>query len=129
MRILTVLVFMLAPGWASGEVLDSGANGFTVKITLNIQASPDSVYHKFVHNVGDWWEADHTFSGNSHNLTIEEKPMGCFCEKLPDGGGVRHMEVAYFAPGKRLVLLGALGPLQSMAATGSMTVQLSPCGC
>jgi hypothetical protein len=58
----------------------------------------------------------HTFSGNAHNLSIEEKAMGCFCEKLPDGGGVSHMEVVYFAPGKTLRLSGALGPLNTWAA-------------
>src|SRR3984885_8937606 len=120
------IVFMLAPQWALADVADSAANGFTVKIALTIQASPDDVYRKLVRNIGDWWDADHTFSGNSHNLTIEEKPAGCFCEKLPNGGGVRHMEVVYFAPGKQLVLSGALGPLQSMAVTGSMTIKLSP---
>src|SRR5580693_10080758 len=115
-----VAAFLLAPNWAAAEVADASANGFTVKLTLNIQASPDDVYRKFVRNVGDWWDSDHTFSGNSHNLTIEEKPAGCFCEKLPGGGGVRHLEVAYLAPGKQLVLAGALGPLQSVAATGTM---------
>ena len=116
---------LLAPNRAAAEVADASPNGFTVKLTLNIQASPDDVYRKLVRNVGDWWDADHTFSGNSRNLTIEEKPAGCFCEKLPGGGGVRHMEVAYLAPGKQLVLTGALGPLQSLAATGSMTIKFS----
>ena len=60
------------------------------------------------------------------NLTIDEKPTGCFCEKLPNGGGVRHMEVARIAPGKALVLVGALGPLQSMATNGTMTIEFSP---
>ena len=36
------------------------------------------------------------------------------------------MEVVYVAPGKRLVLTGGLGPLQSMAATGNMTFELTP---
>jgi len=52
--------------------------------------------------------------------------MGCFCEKLPPGGAARHMEVVRFVPGKTLVMSGGLGPLQSIAATGSMTIQLSP---
>jgi hypothetical protein len=38
------------------------------------------------------------------------------------------MEVVYADPGKKLVFSGALGPLQSIAATGSMTMQLSPAG-
>ncbi|MEO8052647.1 MAG: hypothetical protein ABI833_19745, partial [Acidobacteriota bacterium] len=83
------------------------------------------MYRRLVHNVDDWWSPQHTFSGDAHNLTLEEKPMGCFCEMLPGQGGVRHMEVLRFAPGKELVLSGALGPLQSLAATGSMTIQLS----
>jgi uncharacterized protein YndB with AHSA1/START domain len=124
--IAAAAVFLMAPCWAAAEIADASANGFTVKATINIQASPDDVYRKLVRNVGDWWDPSHTFSGNSHNLTIEEKPAGCFCENLPGGGGVRHMEVAYLAPGKRLVLTGALGPLQSLAATGSMTIRFSP---
>jgi hypothetical protein len=97
-----------------------------VKITLQIKAAPEDVYRRLIHNVGDWWNSEHTFSGNAHNLSIEEKPMGCFCEKLPNGGGVRHMEVVFLAPGKAVVLAGGLGPLQSIAATGSMKIQLSP---
>jgi hypothetical protein len=57
---------------------------------------------------------------------MEEKPMGCFCEALPGQGGVRHMEVIRFVPGKTLVLSGAIGPLQSLAAAATMTIQLSP---
>ena len=122
------IVFLLALATvpAGAEVADSSASGFTVKIVLTLQAPPADVYRKLVHNTGDWWDPEHTFSGDSHNLTIDDKPMGCFCEKLPDQGGVRHMEVVYAAPGKTLVMTGGLGPLQSIAATGSMTFQISP---
>jgi uncharacterized protein YndB with AHSA1/START domain len=109
-------------------VADSAANGFTVKLELNIQAPPQEVYRRVVHDVGDWWNSMHTFSGDAHNLSIEDKAMGCFCEKLPSGGSVRHMEVVYADPGKKLVFSGALGPLQSIAATGSMTIQLAAAG-
>jgi len=126
MKALLLCAFLLAPTWAKAAVADASANGFTVKLTLIVQASPDDVYRKFVRNVGDWWDSSHTFSGDSHNLTIDDKAAGCFCEKLPDGGGVRHMEVAYAAPGKQLVLQGGLGPLQSLAVTGSMTIKFSP---
>lgn len=116
------------PTLAQADVADSSANGFTVKLALTIQAPPQEVYARLVHGVGDWWSSAHTFSNDAHNLSIDDKPMGCFCEKLPGGGGVRHMEVVNADPGKRLVLSGALGPLQSMAATGSLTVQLAPEG-
>jgi uncharacterized protein YndB with AHSA1/START domain len=122
---VTVIFCMLVPA-AFAEVADSASNGFTVKITVNIKATPDMVYGRIIHNVGDWWDSAHTFSGNAHNLAIEEKPMGCFCEKLPNQGSVRHMEVVFLAPGKRIVLAGGLGPLQSLASAGAMTFQLSP---
>jgi uncharacterized protein YndB with AHSA1/START domain len=123
---LGVVFLALAPRWAMPAVVDASASGFTVRTTLAIRGAPADVYRRLVRNIGDWWDSSHTFSGSAHNLSIEEKAAGCFCEKLPDGGGVRHMEVVYFAPGKTLRLSGALGPLQSMAAAGSMTIQLSP---
>jgi uncharacterized protein YndB with AHSA1/START domain len=116
------------PTLVRAEVADSAANGFTVKLSVTIQAPPQEVYRRLVHNVGDWWDPDHTFSGDSHNLSIDDKTMGCFCEKLPSGGAVRHLETIRVDPGKTLVLSGALGPLQSMAATGTLTIQLAPEG-
>jgi len=116
----------LAPGPAMAAIADSSTSGFTVKTTLTIQAAPADVYRRLVHNIGDWWNPDHTFSHDSHNLSIEERSMGCFCEKLANGGGVRHMEVVYFDPGKLLRLSGVFGPLQGLAAAGTLTIQLSP---
>ena len=124
--LLAIAITALAPAWAAAEVIDSSANGFTVKLAVTIQAPPADVYHRLIHNVGDWWNSAHTFSGDAHNLSIEEKPMGCFCEKLPGGGSVRHMEVIFLAPGKSLGLSGGLGPLQTMAVAGSMRFQISP---
>lgn len=124
--LLTVAI--LAPSLARADVADSAANGFTVKLSVTVQAPPQEVYRRLVHNVGDWWNPMHTFSGDAHNLSIDDKAMGCFCEKLASGGTVRHLEVVYAEPGQKLVFSGALGPLQSIAATGSMTIQLTAAG-
>src|SRR5437868_11098025 len=111
---LATAAILLSPGGAYAEVADSSENGFTVKTSMTMQASPEEVYRRLVHNVGEWWSPQHTFSGDARNLMMEEKPMGCFCETLPGSGGqngaVRHMELVRFAPGKALVLSGALGP-------------------
>jgi uncharacterized protein YndB with AHSA1/START domain len=120
-----IILAALLPCIAFAEVADSSAGGFTVKIDMNIQAQPEEVFKKFVQNVGDWWNSAHTWSGDAHNLTIDAKPMGCFCEKLPNGGGVRHMEVVFASPGKALVMKGELGPMQVMAASGSMQVRFT----
>lgn len=124
--LLAILVCALALTPGVAEVADSGASGFTIKIVISIHAAPADVYKKLVHNVGDWWNSQHTFSGDAHNLSIEERPMGCFCEKLPNGGAVRHMEVLFFQPGQTLRMSGALGPFQGMGAAGALTFALKP---
>jgi uncharacterized protein YndB with AHSA1/START domain len=129
-RTLLVVIgaVLLAAVPVCAAVADSAANGFTVKLEFNIQAPPQDVYRRLVHNVGDWWNSMHTFSGDAHNLSIDDKATGCFCEKFPSGGSVKHLEVVYADPGKKLVLSGGLGPLQSVAATGSLTIQLAAAG-
>ena len=126
--LITALLCLLAPLAARADVADSAANGFTVKITTEIHAAPADVYNKLVHHIGDWWNSDHTFSGDAHNLSIDEKPMGCFCEKLPNGGGVRHAEVIMYVPGKTLVMSGVFGPLQRLGAAGALSFAISPAG-
>lgn len=127
MRKLVVVMLMccLCP-LLHADVADQAANGFTVKITTVIHATPEVVYSRLVHNVGDWWNPDHTFSGDPHNLSIDDRPNGCFCEKLPNNGGVRHAEVIMVMPGKRLVMSGGLGPLQGLGAAATMTFILEP---
>ena len=123
---LASAALLLGPILARAEVADSSAAGFTVKVTMNIQAVPGEVYGRLVRNVGEWWSSAHTFSGDARALTIDNRAPGCFCERLPNLGSVRHMEVIMAAPGEKLVMSGAFGPLQQLAATGAMTVLFTP---
>jgi len=123
--LLVIAALMLTGTQVMAEISDSSAGGFTFKMTINIQAPADTVYKQFF-AIGNWWNPSHTYSDDAHNLSIEEKATGCWCEKLPNGGGVRHMEVVLLMPGKSIVLKGGLGPLQSIAATGAMKVSLFP---
>lgn len=126
-NLLLALVCVLLPAMLQGDVMDSASNGFTIKIATVIRdPDPANIYNKLVHNIGDWWSSDHTVSQDAHNLSLDDKPMGCFCEKIPGGGGVRHMEVIMVMPNKLLVMSGSLGPLQRMGATGTMTIVLLP---
>jgi hypothetical protein len=77
--------------------------------------------------VGDWWSGGHTFSRDAHNLSIDDKPGGCFCEKWP-AAGVQHMQVSYAAPGKSLLMRGGLGPLMGLGVAGGMEITFSPDG-
>ncbi|MDE3196652.1 MAG: SRPBCC domain-containing protein [Acidobacteriota bacterium] len=126
MRIIAAIVLLLTSlSPARAAVVDSNAGGFTVKVSVTIQAPPDEVYRKFVHNVGEWWNPQHTFSGKSENLSIEDKPQGCWCEKIGANGGARHMQVLAAVPGKALVFSGAMGPMQPLALVGTMDIEFA----
>jgi len=99
--------------------------GFLVKLEANINAPAAKVYEALVGQVGLWWDPEHTYSGDAKNLSIDARPGGCFCEKLPNGGGIEHARVIYVAPREVLRLSGALGPLQSSGVAGTLTWKLT----
>jgi uncharacterized protein YndB with AHSA1/START domain len=111
---------------ASAEVVSSGDSGFTSRHSVSIAAPPAKVWEALVHP-GRWWQGDHTYSGDAANLSLDPRPGGCWCEKLPNGG-VEHMRVVHVAAGGTLRMVGGLGPLQAMPVTGVMTITLEPAG-
>ena len=135
-RTLTVAaVLALTARPAAAEVIASGETGFVVRETAEVPADPGQTWQTLI-APQKWWSKAHTFSGDSANLYLDAQGGGCFCEKLPlkdgapgvRGGSVAHMRVVYADPGKALRMVGALGPLQSEALTGTMTITLKPGG-
>jgi len=110
------------------EVIESSDAGLFVKNEAVIAAPSGRVFSTLTERVGMWWNSSHTFSGDSKNLTIEPRAGGCFCERLPNGGSVRHLSVIYVDPGKELRLEGGLGPLQESAVAGVMVWRLTEKG-
>jgi uncharacterized protein YndB with AHSA1/START domain len=121
--ITTLLVFTSA---AHAEVVSSAQNGFSVRYVRNVHAAPAAAYAAFLH-VESWWSSEHTYSGSASNLSLEPRAGGCFCEKLRDGGVV-HMTVSYLEQNRRVVLSGALGPLQTAGLAGAMTITFKSAG-
>lgn len=119
-----LLVLALLSSTARAEVVDSAAGGFTVKQTIAVAAPAAKAWAALI-DLRSWWDKSHTWSGDAANLSLEAVPNGCFCEKLPGGGGVRHMTVVYVEPNKLLRLTGGLGPLQDLAVAGAMTFKLT----
>ena len=113
----TLLLFALSTP-AAAEVVDAQANGFALKYVYDIARPREAVY-RAIADVSHWWDASHSYSGQAGNLSLEARPGGCFCERLP-AGGVQHMLVIHAnAPGQ-LTLQGGLGPLASLGVAGAM---------
>lgn len=115
-----------AAGAARAEVVESQPHGFQVKSTVEIAAKPDAVWRALTRDVSRWWDPAHTWSGDAKNLSIRAKPGGCFCEKMPNGGGVQHMTVNYVSVNQGLHMTGQLGPLHLQGAGGGLLFDLKP---
>ncbi|MEQ1757138.1 MAG: SRPBCC domain-containing protein [Vicinamibacterales bacterium] len=116
------LVSLLVLAGVSAASAQVGTTGFKTRVQKDIRATPEKVYAAFL-QIGQWWSPGHTYSGDASNLSLEARPGGCFCERLPNGGGVEHLRVVYLAPGEAIRLSGALGPLQALGVNGSLTVE------
>ena len=127
MKFLIAVAMLGLASPAASEVVKAGEHGFELSYSEVVTASPAEATEAFG-KVGMWWNPDHTYSGNSDNLSMALQPGGCFCEKLPGGGGIEHMRVAYVDPGKRIVLTGSLGPLLYEATSAVLDVQIKPAG-
>lgn len=118
--VVLILISLLAVP-LHAEVLDAASNGFTVRHELTIAATRETVYHAATQQVGSWWLADHTMGGDASKLTMDARPLGCFCEALSGGGGIVHMTVTFVNPFVIIRLTGGLGPLGLMGLAGNMT--------
>lgn len=121
---IVALSLLALPSASPAEVVDAGPGGFTSRNSITVDAPAGQVFGSLVQDVGRWWSPAHTFSGDAANLRIEPRPQGCFCETLPDGGGVRHLTVVHVDPGRLLRLTGGLGPLQGQAVSGALSWSL-----
>jgi uncharacterized protein YndB with AHSA1/START domain len=128
---MRALLFVFAIGFfatpAHALVTAQDAGGFSIKHEVRVAADPARAYRAFV-RIGDWWNGDHTYSGQSRNLSIDLRPGGCWCERLEKGGFVRHMRVESAIPTKLLRFSGGLGPLQEMGVSGAMSVAFEASG-
>ncbi len=125
---------MLIAGPAVAEVKSQSESGFVVGHTTEVLAKPEDVWKRLL-VPKDWWNPAHSWSGKTDGFYIDAQAGGCFCELLQDKaangavkprGSVEHMRVLFADPGKVLRMTGALGPLQSEAMHGTLTVAMEP---
>jgi len=122
---LGTLALVMLSGTPAQSASQVTPNGFLVKFDVSVTAPAAKVYDALVGQVGSWWDPQHTYSGDAKNLSLDARPGGCFCEKLPNGGGIEHARVIYVAPREVLRLSGALGPLQGSGVAGTLTWKLT----
>ncbi len=109
---------------ANAEVGETGADHFLIGFSAHVEAPPAKVYVA-ISEVARWWSAEHTWSGESANLSLKVEAGGCFCERWATGSA-EHGRVIVAVKNELLRLDAALGPLQEYAVNGVLTFTLKP---
>lgn len=109
---------------AQAEVVASAPDHFTLKLEAKTDLSPDELWERLI-DPPSWWLSDHSFSGDSDNLSLDAQPGGLWREDW-ESGSVWHGTVLQAQPGKTLVLSAPFGPLQGLAVNSVWTISLAP---
>lgn len=123
MRILitAILATLALSNGSRAEVVDASTAGFTIQHETIIAADRAMTWNAAINDIGGWWSDDHTVSGDASRLSIDARPLGCFCEQLAGDDGVVHQVVTSVSSNVLLRLTGGLGPLGLMGVDGNMT--------
>ena len=123
MRRSFAIALLLGSTPALADVVDVSPSGFMMNHEVTVNVATDKAYNAFVADVGNWWNGQHSYSGDAKNFSIDPKALGCFCEKLSNGGSIAHMQVVYVQPNVAIRMVGGLGPLQGAGVHGSFTMR------
>lgn len=121
--ILAAALWAALPTVAAAEVVQSSPAGATLEHRYRIAATPQQAWQALVHPEL-WWPSDHTWSGAAANLRLEARAGGCFCENWGEASA-EHGRVVMSRPVELLRIQGALGPLQAMAVSAVLTIELA----
>jgi hypothetical protein len=105
---------------ARADVTAAAPDGFAIVRTVDIAVDADAAW-RALGRIGSWWDDEHTYSGDGHNMSLELRAGGCFCERW-SGGEIEHGRVVLAWPAQRTLRLDtALGPLQELGVSGALT--------
>jgi len=105
-------VAALFAGTARAELTQTDAHGFTIRHAFTVSAAPDDAYAAML-DIANWWDPEHSYSGDAANFSLQAVAGGCFCETW-DAGSTLHAEIIQVRDGAMIRMRGALGPLQEM---------------
>ena len=120
--IFTAILTCAAP--AAAEVVSASPDHYTLRQQGASPLAPDALWARLI-EPASWWHPDHTYSGDSANLSLKAKAGGVWREDW-DGGSVFHGEVLMARKGKTLRLDAPFGPLQEMGVSVVWTITLTP---
>jgi len=108
---------------AHADVKSVAPDGMVLQFKGEVALSRDDAWSRLL-NPSAWWVGDHTYSGDSKNLSIDAVAGGCWCE-LWEGGEVEHGRVIYLKRNEAIRYNAPLGPLQGLGVNSVVTFSLA----
>ncbi|GGY49669.1 hypothetical protein [Parvularcula lutaonensis] len=121
---LTAIAGAIAITSAHAEVASASEHGFVLEHEVTSPFAPDALWHRLM-QPAQWWDPDHTYSGDAANLSMEDT-AGAYWREDWDTGSVIHGQVLLVKEGEELILSAPFGPLISTAADCRWTIRLEP---
>ncbi|MBX9746509.1 MAG: hypothetical protein K2X34_06385 [Hyphomonadaceae bacterium] len=93
-----------------------------------IDATPERAW-RALGRIEQWWNGEHTYSGDAARLRLDRRAGGCWCENWGRGQSVEHGRVLLVMEHegvRTLRVAAALGPLQEMAVNAVLTFTVEP---
>ena len=116
-------LFLSSALTAHSEVITATPEHFTLKLEAQSELTPSEIWARLI-EPAQCWQADHTYSGNADNLSLDPQAGGLWREDW-DGRSVWHGTVLQAHPEASLVLSAPFGPLQGRAVTSIWTITLT----
>jgi uncharacterized protein YndB with AHSA1/START domain len=117
-----LLGLLAGPAWAdTGNVTPQG---FVSIFRDEVKTTPEQLWQALV-QLPRWWSAEHTYSGQASNLSLDTQAGGCWCERWGNGRSVQHGTVVLVQPERTLRVVGNLGPLQELPVNGVLTFTIA----
>lgn len=122
-RLLPAAILLTAPA-VHAEIVSSSPTHFVLRNETITRLSAEAAWTRLT-DPASWWHPDHTYSGDSANLSLDVSAGGLWREDW-DGGSVSHGRVLMVATGKALRMEAPFGPLQGVGAYTIWTITITP---
>jgi hypothetical protein len=123
---LAALLLLPLSGPVAAEVRDVERDGFSLVMTAEAAVPRDRVFAALT-RPAEWWDAEHSWSGDIRNMSFDARAGGCWCEALGSGGSVEHGRVVAHDPARGVIVMNSLlGPLLETAQSGQLIWRVEP---
>lgn len=122
--ILIAAALVLTAQPAAAEVVARSENGFTLRFVAQVAADADRIPAS-LEALPQWWDGAHSYTGEAANLSLDLKPGGCWCEKMPDGTNFDHGRTTSVEP-DRMLFHAPFGPLRGRTTRADLEMTWEP---